>query len=140
MTRRNCTWLALALALAGCRSKPALPADVFPETADGGWRRTWVGDVPDARDPVPRDAVDYSRAAAYKGPGTLDARVYQLSSPGVGLDLAQRWRPSADTVFFNQGVYFVVVKWQAADRQALEAFVRQMEAKLGANGKSRGPH
>lgn len=125
----------LALGLSACGSKSTLPADLFPETADGGWRRTWMGDVPDSRDPVPRGAVDYSRAAAYKGPGALDVRAYQLSSPSVGLDLAQRWRPSADTVFFNQGVYFVVVKWQSADRQALEAFVRQMEGKLGAKGR-----
>ena len=138
MTRRNCMWPALALAFGACQSRPALPADLFPETADGGWRRTWAGDVPDSRDPVPRGAVNASRAAAYngpstsQGPGTLDVRVYRLSSPAVGTDLAQRWRPSADTVFFNQGVYFVVVKWQSADRQALEAFVRQMERKLGA--------
>jgi hypothetical protein len=125
----------LALGLSGCGSKSTLPANLFPEMADGGWRRTWVGDVPDSRDPVPRGAVDASRAAAYKGPGTLDVRAYQLSSPAVGLDLAQRWRPSADTVFFNQGVYFVVVKWQSADRQALQAFVRQMESKLGAKGR-----
>lgn len=135
MTRRKYIWAAPALALGACGTTSKLPADLFPETADGGWRRTWVGDVPDSRDPVPRGAVNASRAATYQGSGTLDVRAYQLSSPAVGLDLAQRWRPSADTVFFNQGVYFVVVKWQAADRQALKAFVRQMEAKLTPKGR-----
>jgi hypothetical protein len=46
------------------------------------------------------------------------------------VDLAQRWRPSADTVFFSRGAYFVVVKWQAADRSALQAFVRNVEKTL----------
>jgi hypothetical protein len=53
--------------------------------------------------------------------------LYELSSPGVGLDLAQRWRPSADTVFFYRDQYFVVVKWQQADRGALQEFVRELE-------------
>ena len=133
MTRRDCVWLALALG--ACRGAPPLAPDLFPETAAGGWRRVWAGDVPDSRDPVPRDAVEQSRAAAYEGPGKLEARVYRLSSAAVGLDLAQRWRPSADTVFFNQGAYFVVVKWQAADRQALQEFVRELEGKLTPKGR-----
>ena len=56
--------------------------------------------------------------------------MYELSSPGVGLDLVQRWRPSADTVFFYRGRYFVVVKWQQADRKALQEFVRELEKRL----------
>ena len=48
------------------------------------------------------------------------------------MDLAQRWRPSADTVFFYRGRYFVVVKWQQADRKALQEFVRELEKRLAA--------
>ena len=130
MTRRSWQCLFLTLALGACGRKSTLPADLFPETAAGGWRRITMGDVPDSRDPVPRSAVEQSLAATYKGPGELEAHAYQLSSEAVGLDLAQRWRPSADTVFFNQGVYFVVVKWQSADRKALQEFVAEMERKL----------
>ena len=32
---------------------------------------------------------------------------------------------------FYRDRYFVVVKWQEADRKALEAFVRELEARLG---------
>jgi hypothetical protein len=49
----------------------------------------------------------------------------------VGLELSQRWRPSADTVFFSRGRFFVVVKWQAAQRQALESFIRELQGRLG---------
>ncbi len=79
---------------------------------------------------MPRSAVEDTRTATYDGPGHVEARVYRLTSASEGLDLAQRWRPSADTVFFNQGAYFVVVKWQSADRKALQDFVRQLEVKL----------
>jgi len=106
--------------------------DAFPEAAEGGWRRAELRDMPasEAPDPVPRTAVERLQRAIYRGPGELEARAYRLSSEAVGLDLAQRWRPSADTVFFNRGKYFVVVKWQQADRKALQAFVRQMESRL----------
>jgi hypothetical protein len=75
--------------------------------------------------------VERLAVASYEGPGKLQARVYVLSSPAVGVDLAQRWRPSADTVFFYRDRYFVVVKWQSAERKALEEFVRELEGKLG---------
>ncbi|HKE22471.1 MAG TPA: hypothetical protein VKB88_08780 [Bryobacteraceae bacterium] len=123
----------LAAAFAACQKPAALPPGLFPETAAGGWRRTAVRDLPvsESPDPVPRTSVDRLAVATYEGPGKLEARVYALSSPEVGLDLAQRWRPSADTVFFYRGRYFVVVKWEQAERKALEAFVRQLEESLG---------
>ena len=131
MTRR-CAILA-ALALAAC-SRSAAPYDPFPETVAGVWRRTEVRDVPvsEAPDPVPRMSVIRLRVAVYEGPGRLEARAYELTSSGVGLDLVQRWRPSADTVFFNPGRSLVVVKWQQADRKALQDFVREIERRLSA--------
>lgn len=126
------TVLVLLAALSACQKTEPLPPGLFPETAASVWRRTAVGELPvsEAPDPVPRTSVERLAAASYEGPGKIEARVYALSSPGVGVDLAQRWRPSADTVFFNRGRYFVVVKWQAAERKALEAFVRELEQRL----------
>ena len=89
--------------------------------------------VSEAPDPVPRTSVERVEIATYEGPGKLEARAYELTSKEVGLDLAQRWRPSADTVFFWTGDYFVVVKWQEADRTALQEFTRAIEQRL--NGK-----
>jgi hypothetical protein len=123
----------LLSALAACQKPAPLPPGLFPESAAGGWRRTALHDMPvsDSPDPVPRTSVDRLAVASYEGPGKLEARVYALTSPAVGVDLAQRWRPSADTVFFYRGRYFVVVKWQSAERKSLEAFVRQLEEALG---------
>ena len=132
MSRR--IWMWLALALGACGRNAPLPAGFFPETVAHVWRRSaaWNLPVSEAPDPVPRTSVERLQTATYEGPGKLEARVYELSSPGVGLDLAQRWRPSADTVFFYRGQYFVVVKWQQADRKALQEFVRELEKRLPA--------
>jgi len=131
VTRR--AWFLTVIPLIACRKEEEMPADLFPENAAGGWRRVSAQDVPvsEAPDPVPRNAVNQLRAASYRGPGKLEARVYQLTSPEIGLTLAQRWRPSADTVFFNRRQYFIVVKWDSADRKALQAFVAQLENRLG---------
>jgi hypothetical protein len=118
-------WLA-------CRNTTVLPPGLFPATAANAWRRTALRDLPvsEAPDPVPRNEIERITAASYEGPGKLEARVYVLRSPAVGLDLSQRWRPSADTVFFSRGRYFVVLKWQAAERRPLQDFVRELEGRL----------
>jgi hypothetical protein len=130
MTRRK--WLLFPLSFAACRAPGPAP-DLFTPTVAGVWHRTALRTLSasEAPDPVPRTAVDRFESASYEGPGKLEARLYQLSAPGVALDLAQRWRPSADTVFFYVRNYFVVVKWQDADRKALQQFVRELEQRLG---------
>jgi len=131
------TWLLPALvllaALSACQKTAPLPPGLFPQTAANVWRRTALRELPvsEAPDPVPRISVARLAVATYEGPGKIQARVYALSSPAVGVDLARRWRPSADTVFFYRDRYFVVVKWQEAERGALEAFVRELEQRLG---------
>ena len=130
MTRRNWLWLTAALVACG---RAAPPPNLFPQTVAGVWRRTDVRRLSagDAPDPVPRTVINSLQAASYDGPGKLEARIYELESPGVALDQVQRWRPSADTVFFYRDQYFVVIKWQDADRKALTAFVAELEKRLG---------
>jgi hypothetical protein len=123
--------MMLAILSSACGRVEPMP-DLFPQVVAGVWHRTALRDLPasESPDPVSRTSIDRIQTAAYQGPGKLDARVYQLTSSAVGLDVAQRWHPSADTVFFNQGRYFVVVKWHDAERQALQAFVRELERRL----------
>jgi len=125
---------SLAGALAACRPKVELPPNLFPESAAGGWRRTSLGEMPveESPDPVPRTAVERLVAAAYDGPGKLDARVYALTSAAEAGELAERWRPSADTLFFARGRLFVVVKWQSADRKLLREFVAELERHIAS--------
>jgi hypothetical protein len=133
MTRRDCLWLALVLA--ACRTPQPLP-DVFRETVAGVWHRTALREaqLSETPDPIPRTAVRRMRIADYDGPGKLEARLYDLQSSALALDMVQRWRPSADTVFFYEKNYFVVVKWQQAERAALQSFVREIQNGLNPQG------
>jgi hypothetical protein len=132
-TRACLTAAALGLFLCACR-KAEPPFEAFPEAVADVWHRTSLRDVSpsEAPDPVSRTSIDRLQVAGYSGPGTLEARAYEVTSSGVALDLVQRWRPSADTVFFYRGRWFVVVKWQHADRKALQAFIREIEKRLPA--------
>jgi hypothetical protein len=134
MTRR--WWIAAALALGACGEKAELPRDLFPQSVGGVWSLVEVRDLgaSETPDPVPRNSIERIRAATYKAAADaeIQARVYLLSSADVGAALGTRWRPSADTVFFNHGPYFVVVKWQAAERAAVQEFVAELQKRLGA--------
>jgi hypothetical protein len=125
--------LSCALVLGGCRQRPTPLPDLFTEVV-GVWRRTSIGDLPPSQTygPVPPGSIERIRAATYEGPGKLDARVFQLTSPEVAYDVAQQWRPNPDTVFFYNDRFFVVVQWQTADRKALQEFVRILEKKFPA--------
>jgi len=107
--------------------------DVFPEVA-GEWRRTALRELgtAEAPDPLPAAGIERIRSASYQGPGRLDARVYQMSSPAVALDMAQRWHAAPDTVFFYGGRFLAVVRWESAERKALHDFVSALEKKLNA--------
>ena len=131
--RRSRFLLACALALGACRRAPAPMPDIFTEVV-GAWHRTSAGELPPALEPdsVPRAAVERIRAASYEGPGKLDARLYQLTSPAVALDVVQRWKPVPGTVFFYSGRFFVLIRWQTADRKALREFVAALEKKFPA--------
>ena len=125
--------MGACIVLAGCRTPVAMPPNLFPASAAGGWRLAVAREIPvsEAPDPVPRNEIEWLKEGVYEGPGKIAERVYALSSATVGLGLSQRWRPSADTVFFNRGHFFVVIKWQAAERQALESFIRELQGRLG---------
>jgi hypothetical protein len=122
----------LGVLLAACAARHETRIDVFPETVAGVWHRVELRELPvsESPDPVPRTAVKRVQSAIYEGPGRLEARAYELTSTEIGLDLAQRWRPSADTIFFWARNYFVVVRWQQAERRALQQFTGELEKRL----------
>jgi hypothetical protein len=125
--------LLFALALAACRHAPDPMPEIFTE-AVGPWHRTSLSDLrPSASpDPVPPTVIERIHAASYEGPGKLDARLYQLTSPAAALDVVQRWTPSPDTVFFYNDRFFVLIQWQTADRKSLHEFVGALEKKFPA--------
>ena len=87
--------------------------------------------VPPERERQPQDSIPQTRPERERM--KLQARAYELTGPAAGLDIAQRWRPAADTVFFWKQHWFVVIRWQEADRRALQEFTSALEKRL--NGK-----
>jgi len=126
MTRLRFAILLVVAAMCACRGKTPMP-DAFAETI-AGWHRTGMRAVLDDASPVKN--ADLTNKATYEGPGKLEARIYALSSPAAALDVTQRWTPSADTVFFYSDRFFVVVRWEAADRKALQAFVTELQKRI----------
>ena len=122
--------MALPLGVAAC-AKREPPIEPFPETL-AGWKRTSLREIPAAEfpDPVPKASVTRAHIAEYEGDGKIQGRAYELTRQEIGLDIAQRWRPEADTVFFWARSHFVVMRWKEADRLALQEFTRALEKRL----------
>jgi hypothetical protein len=122
--------LCLIAASWGCGGRSPQP-DLLPENV-AGWHRTAIRHVPVAEAPglIPRSQTRGILEANYEGQGRLTARIYELTSDPLTLDLAQRWPPQANTVVFYDKNHFAVVTWQQADRQALQRFVRELERSL----------
>src|SRR5262245_45560898 len=130
MARLRFALMAALIGLFACGGKRPIP-DVFAESL-AGFHRTSVSDVPASQPPdaIPAKEIDQIRMAAYEGPGKLEARVYALANSAVALDVVQRWKPAADTVFFYSDRFVVVIKWQSADRKALQGFVGELEKRF----------
>ena len=122
-----------ALAAPACRRTPPAAEALLPAGMPGGWRRREVHEMPAESMPLDsaRSSVRRVFQANYEGPASIQVDLFDLASSAAGLDLAQRWRPTPDTVFFYKENYFAVVKWQSFDRQHLTAFVRGLEQHLG---------
>jgi hypothetical protein len=93
------------------QSSQAKPAATAPEMVQAIGTRGWT-------------------AASYQGPGKVDLAIYQLTSEPGGLEMVQKWRPQANTVVFYTDRYFVVVKYDAADRAPVTALITSLQKRL----------
>ncbi|HTT65974.1 MAG TPA: hypothetical protein VMG35_29190 [Bryobacteraceae bacterium] len=81
--------------------------------------------------PPPQPNVARLLEAGYGGAGKVTVDLYETKASGTAFEMTQHWRAAPNTVFFDKGRYFVVVKWEQADRNALTAFVRALQKELG---------
>lgn len=131
MTRR--ALLLLVPACAACTSRKKREAEsLAPATIGQVWNRKEIGELPPSHAVAPMTPGTTARVihAVYEGPGRIHISVYDLKSSAAALDAAQRWKAAANEVFFYKQNYFVVVKWDRAERAALSAFVRGLEKQL----------
>jgi len=125
MKRRD--WVLTAVGLSACHSAPPRdPGTLLPETV-GDWRRQSLGSLP-----VSQAGIERALEAGYSGAGNLTVDLYAAKVQVTAFEMTQHFRPQPDSVFFDKGRYFVVVKWHPADRQALTAFVRDLQRHLAA--------
>jgi hypothetical protein len=72
--------------------------------------------------------------AAYTGPGSADAWLCWYASSADALDAVQHARAEAQTVQFQEGQYFVIVKWNNVAKTDLTALVRALQKALQPAG------
>lgn len=118
-------WILLALVSTACSQPPRSAESLLPASVGGGWQRKSLRDAP-----PPQPGVVRAFEGAYEGAGKLTIILCETKVSGTAFEMTQHWRASADTVFFDKGRYFVLVKWEQADRQALTAFVRALQKNL----------
>lgn len=127
MIRRTLIFTAIFAALgwsSACTRPPVSGESLLPPQV-GAWTRTSLHSVPPSQANVLR-----AFEAVYSGAGKLTVDVYETKASGVAFEMTQHWRSSGNTVFFDKGTYFAVVKWDQADRAALREFVRALEKDL----------
>jgi len=121
----NC--ISIVLLLGACKQGAAPP--VFPASVADGWRRKSSESFPAGSAPelVRKIGTRGWWRTVYEGPGSATVELYELTAPPGGLEMVQRWRPTADAVVWYTPRYFVVIKWQSADREAVGALIRSLE-------------
>lgn len=131
MLRAETYSLLFAIALVACGpgapSKPDLPASVSP-----GWQLKSFDTTAKPAD-VPGAPVCW--LARYSGagdnaPATADATVCGYPTTGGSFDAQQRSRAEAQAVKFQEGKYFVLVKWTGANKTLTTALVRAIQKSL----------
>jgi hypothetical protein len=106
------------LFLGTCSSGPHAKPDI-PQSISPGWHLS----------SLEKSAPDCWKAA-YTGPGSADASLCWYASSASALDAVQHARAEAQTVQFQEGQYFVVVKWNNVAKTDLTALVRALQKAL----------
>ena len=118
----------LAATLAACaspgRARPELPESVSP-----GWKLVSLDPVAPPTG-IPSGSPPECWKANYSGEGTAQIWVCVYRVEAAAFDAAQRMPAEAQAVKFQEGAYFVLVKWNAAPKANLAALVRAIQTAL----------
>ena len=106
-------WLLLIVLLQACSS--ANKSFVLPQHTPGGWH---------LKETKHEGA---KTLGVYEGPGKVSVEAEDMGVPAVAFERTQRTRSQPDTVFFDKGRYFVTVRWEQTDRDALRLLVRELQ-------------
>ncbi|MGA2738449.1 MAG: hypothetical protein ABSG65_13495 [Bryobacteraceae bacterium] len=118
-------WIVLALVSSACSQPARSAASLLPASVGEVWQRKSLHAIP-----PPKPAILRAFEAGYEGAGQATVDLYEAKISGTAFEMTQHWRAAPNTVFFDKGRYFVLVKWEKADRQALTALVRGLQKEL----------
>jgi hypothetical protein len=126
--RRQTSLLFAGLLLGACASerpsKPPIPASVSP-----GWK---LASLEKAALPVgvPANGAPECWKANYSGAGAVNVWICWYRESGSAFDAVQRTVAQAQTVKFQEGQYFVLLRWNNTDKASLTALIRAIEKAL----------
>jgi hypothetical protein len=124
----------LLLGLTGCGAEQNVKPDL-PQSVSPGWKLASLDHSPVPPE-IPATGSPDCWKAVYKGDGnpesTADMWVCHYTVEGGAFDAVQRTRAEAQSVKFQQGKYFVLVKWDATQKASLSALVRTIQKTLPA--------
>jgi hypothetical protein len=102
------------------------PADLPRSSA----RQCWKADYVRAETPAPGRPGQLTTGQGAVSQGTAEVRICGYAAEGGAFDAMQRARAEAQTVKFQEGKYFVIVKWNGVSREEITALVRSIQKKL----------
>ncbi len=126
--RRETFSLLFVLLATACGRQPAAKPEL-PQSVSPGWKLVSYGDtsVPPG---VPVVTPPQCWKAQYAGPGAADVWVCGYRAESGAFDAAQRTPAEAQAVKFQEGNYFVLVKWNAVPKASLTALIREIQKTL----------
>lgn len=120
--------LLLACLLEACSSgppaKPGIPASISP-----GWKLSSLDKSPPPAE-VSADGSPECWKANYAAEGTAEVSICWYKVRANAFESVQRVRAEAQTVKFQEGQYFILVKWNNVPKASLTALVRGIEKAL----------
>ncbi|MCX6623214.1 MAG: hypothetical protein NTY38_19550 [Acidobacteria bacterium] len=140
--------LLVLVALAGCSRKPGVKKEItaFPAAVAGGFRLGRTFQVPlDGAPPLARKlGLKAEARALYEGSTAMTVVVYEMNTQTAAFELMQKWpkpkpvEPDPKTgkgdemrrLYFQKGVYFVVVETNSDDASPLKPFTAALEKAL----------
>lgn len=127
-------WFIAAVFLAGCGSDSGSRWFEFPEALRGGWELVETADIAAGATPtgIVQLGLVRARRAIYEGQDKLSVVVYEMSSWGGALELAQTWQPVPGMFAFQTSVevgpYFVILDSPGLDYDTFLSLADELDA------------
>jgi hypothetical protein len=118
----------VAAVLAACGSQAPAKPDI-PESVSPGWKLSSLAKSVRPAGLAPAGSPQCWKAM-YSGSGEVETWLCWYSVPGSAFEAVQRSRAEAQTVKFQEGPWFVLLKWNKASRADLTALTRALQKAL----------